>query len=178
MERKIMLVTGASDGIGKETAKTLAKQGHTVILHGRNPQKTQAAYEEIKAETGNPNLDVFTADFLSLAAVKQFAAEIKQKYDRLDVLVNNAGAQFTDKREETAGGFEKRMAINVFAPFLLPLAKATAPSIRAATSPEMEGVNGNYYGPKGAEKPSQKHYSPENEQKVWDYCVRAVEAYR
>ena len=113
------MVTGASDGIGKETTKTLAKQGHTVILYGRNTQKTQAVYDEIKAETGNNNVDMFTADFLSLAEVKRFADNIKQKYDRLDVLVNNAGTQFTDKRETTVEGHEKTMVINVFAPFLL-----------------------------------------------------------
>ncbi|MDR1631855.1 MAG: SDR family NAD(P)-dependent oxidoreductase, partial [Dysgonamonadaceae bacterium] len=119
MESKIILVTGASDGIGKETAKTLAKQGHTVIIHGRNPQKTQAVYEEIKAESGNDKIEYLTADFLSFAEIQRFADNIKQKYDRLDVLVNNAGAQFTDKRETTNEGHEKTMTINVFAPFLL-----------------------------------------------------------
>lgn len=119
MERKIILITGASDGIGKETAKTLAKQGHTVIIHGRNKQKTQAVYDEIKAETGNTNIDMLTADFLSLANVKRFAEDIKQKYEYLDVLINNAGGQFTEKRETTGEGLEKTMVINVFAPFLL-----------------------------------------------------------
>ncbi|MDR1644487.1 MAG: SDR family NAD(P)-dependent oxidoreductase, partial [Tannerellaceae bacterium] len=119
MESKIILVTGASDGIGKETAKTLAKQGHTVIVHGRNPQKTKAAYEEIKAESGNDKIEYLTADFLSFAEIRRFADNIKQKYDHLDVLVNNAGAQFTDKRETTNEGHEKTMVINVFAPFLL-----------------------------------------------------------
>lgn len=119
MESKIILVTGASDGVGKETAKTLAKQGHKLIIHGRSKQKLQAVYEEIKAETGNSNIDLFTADFLSLADVKRFAEEIKNKYDHLDVLINNAGAQFKDVRELTGEGYEKTMVINVFAPFLL-----------------------------------------------------------
>jgi len=119
MEPKIILITGASDGIGKETAKTLAKQGHTIIIHGRNKQKTQAVYDEIKAETGNNNIDMFTADFLSLADVKRFAEDIKHKYEYLDVLINNAGGQFTEKRETTDEGLEKTMVINVFAPFLL-----------------------------------------------------------
>ena len=119
MENKIILITGASDGIGKETAKALSKQGHTLIIHGRNPQKTKAVYEEIKAETGNANIEYLTADFLSFAEIKRFADTIKQKYDRLDVLINNAGAQFTNKREVTVDGHEKTMAINLFAPFLL-----------------------------------------------------------
>ena len=119
MESKIILVTGASGGIGKETAMTLAKQGHTIILHGRSKQKMQAAYEEIKKKTDNNNLDMFTADFLSLTEIKHFADTIKKKYDRLDVLINNAGAQFGDKRETSCEGHEKTMMINVFAPFLL-----------------------------------------------------------
>lgn len=107
MSKKIIIVTGASDGIGKETAMTLAKQDHTVIIHDRNKQKTQVVYEEIKRETGNQNVDMFLADFLSLAEVKRFADVIKKKYDKLDVLINNAGAQFTEKRETTTEGHEK-----------------------------------------------------------------------
>ena len=93
MESKIILITGASDGMGKETAKALAKQRHTIIMHGRNPQKTKSACEEVKAESGNPNIDYMTSDFLSLAEIRKFVDKIKQKYDHLDVLVNNAGAQ-------------------------------------------------------------------------------------
>jgi len=119
MQSKIIVITGASDGIGKETAKTLAKQGHTLIIHGRNKQKLQAVYDEIKAESGNSNIDMFTADFLSLAEVKRFADAIKEKYDHIDVLINNAGAQYTAKRETTPEGHEKTMTINLLAPFLL-----------------------------------------------------------
>ncbi|MDR0368519.1 MAG: SDR family NAD(P)-dependent oxidoreductase [Bacteroidales bacterium] len=119
MDKKIILVTGSSDGVGKETAKALAKQGHTIILHGRDKQKLQAVYNEIQSETGNSNIDMFVADFLSLAEVKRLADTIGQKYERLDVLINNAGAQFRDFRETTAEGLEKTMTINVFAPFLL-----------------------------------------------------------
>ncbi|MBL0912751.1 MAG: SDR family NAD(P)-dependent oxidoreductase [Bacteroidia bacterium] len=119
MKSKIILVTGASDGIGKETARTLAAQGHTILLHGRNREKTRAAYEEIKKESGNQNIEMFTADFLSLAEVKRFAEDIRSKYERLDVLINNAGAQFSDVRETTSEGHEKTMTINLFAPFLL-----------------------------------------------------------
>jgi NAD(P)-dependent dehydrogenase (short-subunit alcohol dehydrogenase family) len=119
MESKIILVTGASDGIGKETAKTLAKQGHTVIVHGRNPQKTQAACEEIKSETGNSKIDIIIADLLSFPAIKSMADEVKKRYDRLDVLINNAGAIFGKIRETTADGLEKTITLNLFAPFLL-----------------------------------------------------------
>lgn len=121
MESKIILITGASDGIGKETAKALAKQGHIIIMHGRNLRKTKSAYEEVKMESGNNNIEYMTADFLSFAGVRRFSDDIKQKYDHLDVLVNNAGAQFTGKREITDEGHEKTMTINVFAPMLLTM---------------------------------------------------------
>lgn len=119
MDSKVILVTGASTGIGKVTANILAKQGHTVIVHGRNPQKTKAAYEEIIRETGNQNIDIMIADLSLMANVKKFADDIKAKYNHLDVLINNAGGQFGSTREETSEGHEKTMAINVFAPFLL-----------------------------------------------------------
>lgn len=119
MDSKIILVTGASTGIGKVTACAHAKQGHTVILHGRNVEKTKAAYDEIKKGTGHKNLDMITADLSLLSEVKKFADGVKSKYDRIDVLINNAGGQFGGKREETSEGHEKTMAINLFAPFLL-----------------------------------------------------------
>lgn len=119
MVNKIILITGASSGIGKETALTLAKQGHTVIIHGRDEAKTKAVFEEIQKETGNKNLDMMTADLSLMSEVTKFADQIKTKYDRLDVLINNAGGQFGFQREVTAEGREKTMAINLFAPFLL-----------------------------------------------------------
>ena len=116
---KTILITGASDGIGKESAKALARQGHNIILHGRNQQKTQAVQNEIIAESGNKNIDCIIADFLLLSEVKQFADAIKQKYDHIDVLMNNAGAIFDKERQTTPEGFEKTIALNLFAPFLL-----------------------------------------------------------
>ncbi|WP_310603408.1 SDR family NAD(P)-dependent oxidoreductase [Anaerosporobacter sp.] len=117
--KKIILVTGASSGIGKVTALALAKQGHTVILHGRNPEKTKKAFNEIKKESNNSNLDMITADLSLLSEVRKFADAIKTKYDHLDVLINNAGGQFGSVREETSEGHEKTMAINLLSPFLL-----------------------------------------------------------
>lgn len=119
MESKIILITGASDGIGKEAAKTLARQGHTIILHGRNPQKIKAVCEEIIKETNSNKIDIVLADLLSFEEVKRMADEIKQKYNHLDILINNAGNQFGGSREVNAEGREKTMMVNTFAPFLL-----------------------------------------------------------
>jgi NAD(P)-dependent dehydrogenase (short-subunit alcohol dehydrogenase family) len=286
LKNKVILVTGASDGIGKFTATTLAKQGHTIIIHGRSRQKTEAALAEIKRESGNPNVEMYLGDFLSLAGVKAFADAIKEKYDHIDVLINNAGAQFTEQREATNEGHEKTMAINVFAPMLLtkllmpllaksesarvvtvasdahrmtgkpdlndielkqgysmakayglsklyviwvmnhfigetkksgihnvtfnvvhpastqsslgreaakswkwkfiyflwqimmvPIDKAASSSLYAATSPELEGVSGKYFGPKGEEQPSAKYHSPENERNVWEYSLNVIRPY-
>ena len=119
MELKIILVTGSTDGIGKMTAKALAKQGHTVIIHGRNRTKAENLCEEIKSETGNLNVDYVIADLLSLSDVKRMAEEFKGKYGKLDVLINNAGAFFNKQREITEEGLEKTITLNLLAPFLL-----------------------------------------------------------
>ena len=135
--RKTILVTGASSGIGKQTALALAKQGHTVIMHGRNPEKTRQACDWVVEQTGNFHVSAYVADLSLMSEVARFAADIKRDYDRLDVLVNNAGGQFGNTRETTDEGHEKTFAINVLAPFLLtnlllPLLKGS-PSARIIT---------------------------------------------
>ena len=121
MDKKIILVTGATSGIGREEAKAFLAQGHTVIIHGRNRAKTLAVKDELVAETGNANADVLVADLESLASVKAMAEEFTEKYDRLDVLVNNAGNQYGGTWQATAEGHEKTMTVNLFAPVLLSL---------------------------------------------------------
>ncbi len=107
MKNRIILVTGASSGIGKETAKTFAKQGHTVIIHGRNVEKTKVVFDEIKKETGNKNLDMITADLSLMSEVKIFADKVKAKYDHLDVLVNNAGGNLDSIEKKRARDMKK-----------------------------------------------------------------------
>lgn len=119
MENKIILITGSTDGIGKITATALAKQGHTIIIHGRNQSKAEKVCEEIKSQTGNNKVDFIIANLLSLADIKRMTKEFKVKYDHLDVLINNAGAIFGKERETTNEGFEKTITLNLFAPFLL-----------------------------------------------------------
>lgn len=118
MKDKVVLITGATAGIGKETARGVAQTGATVVLIGRNKEKGEQVVAEIKTATGNQNLDFLMADLFSIAEIRRVADEFKSKYDRLDVLVNNAGAIF-DKRETTADGLERTFALNHISYFLL-----------------------------------------------------------
>lgn len=288
MESKIILITGSTDGIGKITATELAKQGHTVIIHGRNLEKAEKVRQEIQNQTGNPNVDFLIADLLSMAEIKKMAEDFIIKYKHLDVLINNAGAIFGKDRTITKDGFEQTMMLNLLAPFLLtdllleflqksqsariinlysamhrrarkpdlndfqleknyktdrayglsklylvwttkhlarllkakginnitvnachPGAVATnfgqdadkgfiinlifrialklmpkpetgaRTSIYLATSQEVENVSGQFFNQKMKfEKPDDKYYSLENEQIVWEYCMKATEKFR
>jgi NAD(P)-dependent dehydrogenase (short-subunit alcohol dehydrogenase family) len=114
------LVTGATDGIGKATALALAHTSSCVIIHGRDPDKTNATLEELKQLTANPNLHTVLADFSSLQQVAALADQIAGEFPELNVLVNNAG-HLTDHRQLSADGFELTFAVNYLAPFLLTL---------------------------------------------------------
>lgn len=287
MENKIILVTGSTDGIGRITAKTLAKMGHTVIVHGRNRNKAEKVCGEIKTETGNNHTDYIIGDLLILSDVKKMAEELKSRYSHLDVLINNAGAFFGKNREVTDEGLEKTITLNLLAPFLLTellldhLAKSQSAriinmysamhrrggkpdfndfqsvknykpdrayglsklyliwitkhlaqelrnrgisnitvngchpgavatnfgqdadkgffintifkvallfmpkpeagaktSIYLATSPDVSTISGEFFNQKGkVEKPDARFYSAENEQKVWDYCLKTISVY-
>jgi NAD(P)-dependent dehydrogenase (short-subunit alcohol dehydrogenase family) len=161
MNSKIILITGATAGIGKAAAKALAKQGHTVIIHGRNKDKAQAVCEEIKSETGNGSADMIVADLFSLADTKRMTEELKQRYERLDVLINNAGAILGKTRETTVDGFEKTIALNLLAPFLTAAllldVLAKSPSARIInTSSAMHRRGGS---PDFDDMQSEKNYS-------------------
>jgi NAD(P)-dependent dehydrogenase (short-subunit alcohol dehydrogenase family) len=132
MQGKVCLITGATAGIGKATAQGLAAKGATLIITGRNRDKTAVTAAELKAASGNSNIDFLVADLSSQAEVRRLADEFKQKYSRLDVLINNAGGVFT-KRQTTVDGLEYTFALNHLAPFLLTnllldLLKASAPA--------------------------------------------------
>jgi NAD(P)-dependent dehydrogenase (short-subunit alcohol dehydrogenase family) len=115
---KTILITGSTDGIGKQTAFELASAGHKVIIHGRKEQRAKAVYDEIANATGNNLLDYVTADLSSLGEVRQLAEDINSKYDKLDVLLNNAGV-FYGQKELSADGYEMTFAVNHLAHFLL-----------------------------------------------------------
>jgi NAD(P)-dependent dehydrogenase (short-subunit alcohol dehydrogenase family) len=94
MQNKTILITGATAGIGLETAKSLAKKGANLYIVARNTEKAKKAVEEIKAFSGNNNVDFFVADLSSQKEIRRLAAEINSKLKKLDVLINNAGATF------------------------------------------------------------------------------------
>lgn len=116
---KLILITGATAGIGKATARALAAQGHHIIIHGRNVQKAKHVVAEIQQATGNAHVSYLIADLFSMQAVKDMVTAFNAQYDHLDVLINNAGAVLDAKRFETVDGFDGTMALNVLAPLLL-----------------------------------------------------------
>ena len=118
MKNRVCMVTGATAGIGKATAMGLADMGTTVIVVGRNRTKAEAVAAEISSTTGNARIEAMVADFSSLEQVRRLAAEFKARFDRLDVLVNNAGL-VTQTRQESADGYELMFAVNYLAPFVL-----------------------------------------------------------
>ncbi len=118
MEGKQVMITGGTSGIGFALARGLAGMGASVLIVSRDEEKCRRVADEIKNQTGNPNLSYLQADLSSQAEVRRLAAQTNQQLDRLDVLVNNAGAIFW-KREESADGIEKTFALNHLGYFLL-----------------------------------------------------------
>lgn len=132
MEGKVVLVTGSNSGIGKETAFQLAAMGASVVMAVRNREAGEKARQEIMDKTGNNNIDLIVADLSVMKEVRELARQFKEKHEKLDVLVNNAGGVFS-KRMETEDGFEMTLALNHLAPVLLanellPELKRAAPS--------------------------------------------------
>jgi NAD(P)-dependent dehydrogenase (short-subunit alcohol dehydrogenase family) len=127
-----ILVTGATDGLGKRVARELAAKGTTVLLHGRSPERLEATLEELRGQTSSQKVGSYLADLSSLAAVRDLADRILSEYDRLDVLVNNAGI-IVQERKESEDGYELTFAVNYLSHFLLTrlllsLLKGSAPA--------------------------------------------------
>lgn len=118
MKSKLCLITGANSGIGFATASGLARQGAHVIIVSRNVQRGEEAVHKIKADTGNSTVELLTADLSSLQDIRHLAEQFNERYNKLDVLINNAGGLFP-KQETSVDGFEMTFALNYLAPFLL-----------------------------------------------------------
>jgi NAD(P)-dependent dehydrogenase (short-subunit alcohol dehydrogenase family) len=118
MQGRVCLITGATLGIGKATAAGLARLGATVVLVARNQAKGEAVRDELRTQSGNPNVDVLFADLSSQQSTRELAASFQQRYAQLHVLMNNAGGIFFT-RETTVDGLEKTFALDHLAYFLL-----------------------------------------------------------
>jgi NAD(P)-dependent dehydrogenase (short-subunit alcohol dehydrogenase family) len=132
MKGKTVLITGATNGIGKAAALEIARQGANVIIVGRDKTKTEAVVNELRTTSGNKNVEYLLADLSRQASVRNLADDFKAKYSRLEVLINNAGG-FFDKRRTTVDGLEYTFAFNHLAYFLLThllldALKASAPA--------------------------------------------------
>jgi NAD(P)-dependent dehydrogenase (short-subunit alcohol dehydrogenase family) len=133
VDQQTILVTGATDGLGRALARELASLGATVLLHGRDQKRLEEARREIGQATGGDRLRAYRADLSSLDEVRRLAREVTGEQERLDVLVNNAGIAGEGPRELSADGYELRFAVNYLAPFLLthlllPLLRRSAPA--------------------------------------------------
>jgi NAD(P)-dependent dehydrogenase (short-subunit alcohol dehydrogenase family) len=138
MTGKTVLITGATNGIGKIAALELARMGASVGIVARNQAKGQMVLDEIKAATGNSKLELFIADLSSMADVRQLAEDFAAEYPRLDVLVNNAGAFYTEHKL-SVDKLEMTFALNHMSYFLLT--NLLLPSLKAAASARVVSVS-------------------------------------
>ena len=132
MSGKVCMVTGATSGIGLVTARELALLGATVVGVGRNRRKSLAVANDIRQQTGNAEVEYLLADLSAPQEIRQLAEQFRSRYERLDVLVNNAGAVFY-RRQGSVCGIEMTFALNHLAYFLLTnlltdMLKASAPA--------------------------------------------------
>jgi NAD(P)-dependent dehydrogenase (short-subunit alcohol dehydrogenase family) len=134
IEGAVVLITGGNTGIGKATAVALARQGARVVFSSRDPVRGEAALAEIRQESGRDDVELIGLDLASLASVRRCAAEFGERFDRLDVLINNAGVALTrGLRQVTHDGLEMQLGVNhvghfVLTDLLLPLIRSSVPA--------------------------------------------------
>uniref|UniRef100_A0A2M4AP46 Putative dehydrogenase with different specificities related to short-chain alcohol dehydrogenase n=1 Tax=Anopheles triannulatus TaxID=58253 RepID=A0A2M4AP46_9DIPT len=158
MDGKTVIITGANSGIGKETARDLARRGARIIMACRNMETAKQARDEIVQETNNQNVVLLQLDLSSQASIREFAAEVLRTERKLDVLIHNAGFAETFRKSKSADGIEFTMATNHYGPFLLThllidLLKRSEPSRIVVVASELyrfASVNLNNLNPVGS----------------------------
>ncbi|CAK1791619.1 putative Short-chain dehydrogenase/reductase [Vibrio crassostreae] len=159
--QKTILITGATDGIGLETAKALTQQGHHVLIHGRNPAKVSKVLAALSRLSKSAIIESYIADLSTLSDVDKLATQIKNNHKRLDILINNAGV-YKVSDITTSDNLDVRFVVNTIAPYLLtqkllPLFGATGRivnlssaaqstvDLEALTSPNAGKLDGSVY---------------------------------
>lgn len=132
--KKTILITGSTDGIGKIVATKLAKEGHTIYVHGRNPLKLATVVSEIKALSNNQYIHELVADFSDLNDVKKMCDHLKKEIPALDILINNAGV-FKSRESRNQDNLDLRFVVNYLAPFLIT--HELLPLLESADSPRI-----------------------------------------
>ena len=118
LQDTVILLTGATDGIGKQTAIELANLQATLIMHGKDEQKGQDLRNELITSSQNTNIYYFNADFTSFYEVDEMIKKIKNRFSHIDILINNAGI-FETQKTILNNGIEKNFMVNYLAPFYL-----------------------------------------------------------
>ena len=167
MGGKTVLITGGTSGIGKATAVALAAMGADVVIVGRNPERGRAALEEIGAHSHSESVELMLADLCAQAEVRRLAEEFLERYDRLDVLANNAGL-VQSKRSETPDDIETTLATNHLAPFMRSPEQGADTLIWLASSPEVEGVSGKYFSDRKEIEAKKVAYDPAARRRLWE----------
>jgi NAD(P)-dependent dehydrogenase (short-subunit alcohol dehydrogenase family) len=142
LENKVCIVTGSNSGIGKETALGLAQKNANVVMVVRSSERGKTAREEIISKSHNNKVDLMICDLSSMESTRAFATEFKANYERLDVLINNAGTFFR-KRQITIDGFESSLAVDYLGPFLLTY--ELLPILRSSTPSRIINISSGFY---------------------------------
>ncbi len=117
---KTILITGSTDGIGKATAEALIKQGHKVLLHGRNQDKLERVRAELKEQYSSATIDAYAADLSDFSQVEELASAVSNNHQRIDVLINNAGV-YKVPNKNAKNGIDVRFVVNTISPYLLTM---------------------------------------------------------